>query len=230
MLVPSHNPRYYFHVPDKDPKLKDDPRQLNEMQVIREIWCENVYEVYDGDFSDTKVCVDLGANIGVFTAYAVELGAEKVIAVEPEPNNIELLTENLLQNKIGTDKVVIEDRGVSDLQHGKTAIISNEGGGSTIKDPTKNGTEIELVTLDQLWKDHDLEFVDVMKIDVEGSEADIILGASKDTLSYVRYIVIELDHIIGNDFGRVVQKLSETHQVKTVGSWKTGGMLFARRY
>ena len=73
MKIFAHDPRFIFDG-------RDDSK--TDAVVVREIWCENVYEVFDGDLSDTGIVVDLGANIGAFTLYAAALGAKKVIAVE----------------------------------------------------------------------------------------------------------------------------------------------------
>jgi len=47
-----------------------------------------------------KTVLDIGAHIGVFSRYALSVGCEKVIAYEPEPENLKLLKRNLEQRNI----------------------------------------------------------------------------------------------------------------------------------
>jgi FkbM family methyltransferase len=138
----------------------------------------------------------------------------------------ELNYKNIKLNNLNPIIKVIEI-GVSNFNG--EAKISNEGGGSTIQDGTGESL-IQITTLDQIFKDYDITNVNVLKVDVEGSEPDIILAASKDTLSACKYIAIEFDVRTGSKLGEMVMKLSETHHVRTMGSWERGGMIFANRY
>lgn len=226
LKVPAHDPRFYFSVrSDSD----------SDLLVIREIWCENVYEVFDGDLTDTGIVVDLGANIGAFSLYAAKLGAKKVIAVEPEPHNVELLRKNVAdnQNNVPDCVFIVDERGVADKNG--VGYIDNNHGDSRVSDIVSHNSQpeysgkkrIEVVSLDQLFKSNSLEYIDVLKIDIEGLEGAVILGASEATLNLCRYITIEYDQYSKN-LGAIVEKLSATHQIKYVGS--NGGMLFAKRY
>lgn len=197
--------------------------------VIKEIWDENVYRVNGWNFyrEDTgrEIVVDIGANIGSFSIYAAHYRA-KVFAIEPEPHNYEALVNNIKLNNLES-RITPICIGISD-QEG-TAIISDEGGGSTILD-NKPGTEIQLITLDKFIQDYKIESIGVLKIDTEGSEYETIMGASKKSLNICKYIVIEFDIRTGKHLGEIVQKLSETHHVQTMGSWERGGMIFANLY
>lgn len=194
--------------------------------VVREIWEENVYEIHDTHFNRGGVVVDIGANIGAFSIYAAHFGA-KVFAVEPEPNNLEALNKNISLNNM-QDKIVVCNYGISD--HDGIAVINDLGGGSTIKDDGVFGSEINLITFDNFLHKNGISEIDVLKIDVEGSEPDIILAASKESLHKCKNIAIELDLRTGNQMGAIVQKLSETHHVRTMGSWERGGMIWAWIY
>lgn len=193
--------------------------------VIMEVLEENVYEVSSGRFNLGGVVIDLGANIGAFSLYAAKQGAI-VYAVEPEPNNIKALEKNISLNNF-SDKIFILPYAISDKKG--VAIINDNGGDSTIKDD-EGGTEVELMPLDNLFSLYHINEVDVMKIDIEGSEVETILGASKETLNKCKYITMEFDIRSGKMMGEMVRKLSETHHVRTMGSWERGGMIFAWRY
>ena len=197
-----------------------------DLIVVKEIWDENVYEVNDGHFNKGGVVIDIGANIGSFSIYSAHKGAT-VYAVEPEPHNLEALKTNVSINNM-QDVIHILPYGISNYKG--TAVINDMGGGSTIKDDGIFGAEIEIMTLDNLFSLYNIEEVDILKIDVEGAELEIINGAAKETLNKCKYITMEFDIRSGNKLGEMTQKLSETHHVRTMGSWERGGMIWAWLY
>lgn len=204
--------------------LRDDYK--TDKIVVKEIFEENVYEVKDTHFNRGGVVVDLGANIGTFSLFAAQY-ADKVYAVEPEPHNLEALKNNIHINNMN-DKVITVPYGISDFKG--TAVIHDNGGGSSIKDDGSFGAEIEIMTLDNFFSLYKIDSVDVLKVDVEGSELEIILGASKENLNKCKYITMEFDIRSGKDLGKITQRLSETHHVRTMGSWERGGMIWAWLY
>lgn len=193
--------------------------------VVREIWQENVYEVR-GEHIKGNTIIDIGANIGAFSIYAASHNS-KVYAIEPEPNNLKALKRNIELNNM-SNKIIVCPYGISNFKG--TAIINDAGGGSTIKDSHPTGIEVEIMSLDNFFALHQIKNVDIMKIDVEGAEPEIILGASRETLQECKYITMEFDIRSGHMIGEIVRKLSETHHVRTMGSWERGGMIWAWIY
>lgn len=221
MKTYAHDPRFVFN---------GRYNSFPDAVVVREIWCENVYEVADGDLTDTGIVVDLGANIGAFSVYAAKLGAKKVIAVEPQPDNIELLKKNIDENKQHVpDCEFIVDYHAIGFETNE-AFINNAHGDSRIiheREKSEGMTKVSMITLQQLFEMYELEYIDVLKIDVEGYEGNIIINAPEKILNLCRYITIEYDQH-SSDLGAIVEKLSKTHQVKIVGA--NGGMIFGKRY
>lgn len=222
MKVMAHDPRFVFNGRDNS---------FPDAVVVREIWCENVYEVYDGDLNDTGIVIDLGANIGSFSLYAAALGAKKVIAVEPEPHNLDLLRQNIKENQVNVPdcEFIVDTHGINDGKFTSAFINDNHGDSVVSYQKTFENDQqpIQMISLEQLFKLHDLEFIDVLKIDIEGHEGNVILGTPKSVMNLCRYITIEYDRH-SKDLGAIVEKLSETHQIKVVGA--QGGMIFAKRY
>lgn len=215
-----------YKINNKDVSFDVRDEYHTDQIVIDEIWKENVYEVNGGRFNIKGTTVDLGANIGAFSILAANHGC-KVLAVEPEPHNVSALINNINLNNM-QDKITVAVVGVSDF-NGITT-ISDNGGGSSIKDGSDTDSAINVITLDELFYQYDIDEVNVLKIDVEGSEVEIILGASKETLNKCAYITMEFDVRTGKKMGDIVAKLSETHHVRTMGSWERGGMIWAWLY
>lgn len=212
--APTANPLYYMWIRCDQP---------TDLIVMREIFSENIYEVYDGDLADTGIVVDLGANIAAFSIYAVSLSPKAIVyAVEPEPNNMEILRRNIELG--GLEERIIPIQKAVGKKKGRGR-ISDSGGDSRVGSA---GSACEITTLAQIWADHRLEYIDILKIDVEGAEADILLGTEGALLNLCRYITLEFDP--GAALGKMVEKLSATHQLKVVGTQEGGGYLFCKRY
>jgi FkbM family methyltransferase len=212
-----------------DHNLKFDIRKKYDTDsiVVKEMFEDNVYEVHGWHFeNEDGVVIDIGANIGSFSIQAAWLGATEIFAIEPEPHNLRALKKNIKLNEM---QKLIKPVAVGISDFNGVAIISDEGGDSTILD-NKDGSEIEVMSLDSFIKKNNITAVQVLKIDTEGSEVETILGASRESLDMCKYIAIEFDKRTGNRLGDIVVKLSETHHVRTMGSWERGGMIFANRY
>jgi len=189
--------------------------------VIREIFQENVYRVIRSDVAD-GVVFDFGANIGAFSVYAASLGAARVIAVEPEPENYQGLRLNARTYiQIHSHEFALWDsEGVQRLfpSHGGTRI--------TPDGPIVVATK----TLERLFVDEHIERCRVLKMDVESAEYPIFRVTPSEILARIDYITMEFHSTDATTFGGLISKLSQTHAVQTLGSYERGGYIYARRY
>jgi len=130
---------------------------------------------------------DVGANLGVFTLFAAKLVGPKghVFAFEPVPSNFHALKHNVeINNQANVtciSKAVAETNGVSKLYlsdyNGSHSLIDNPAAFSGIV------IDVKTVRLDSL---ETLNHIDVLKIDVEGSELQVIrsLGSLKPKIIF----------------------------------------------
>lgn len=126
--------------------------------------------------------VDIGAHIGTYTILAAEKVGEngKVIAIEPELKNYELLTKNINLNNfknIIPVKIALSDHnGIEKLY-----FYSRSTCHSLLPENDKKNDfiEIEVQTLDSLLEKLNLQKIDIIKIDTEGAEIPILKGAEK---------------------------------------------------
>lgn len=194
--------------------------------VIRETWVENVYQIHDSDLADTGILVDIGANIGAVSVYAASLGEHvQVIAVEPEPDNLTYLEKNLADNQVA-DRVQVRAVAVTDW-HG-TAQIEPRHGNSRIVDHG-SGITVDSITLDQVFADLP-DGCDILKMDIEGSEREVIAEASLTTLAKIRYLTMEFDAAPDAEFGAMVAKIAKVFNTHIIGSPERGGYIYGRRY
>jgi FkbM family methyltransferase len=113
--------------------------------------------------------VDVGANVGTYTLWAAELGAE-VIALEPAADTFALLQENIALNGYPVTSVQAaagDHCGTARFTAGLDAGNSLAADGPVITD---------LITVDSLIGDRR---VTGMKVDVEGFEIDVLHGCAR---------------------------------------------------
>ena len=204
-----------------------------DFKVINETWIENVYRIHQGQFFGGGVFVDVGANIGAVSLFVDSFNKDreddskiKVYAVEPEPNNLYLLNQNIQNNP--TENITIVSNAI---WHEEAMVsISNRGGNSSIVDLEEDSSEVLAITLETLFSTYSIEEVDVMKIDIEGAEFDLIINTPAETLAKINRLVLEFDKSFDGRFGQMIEKLSKQFGIDILGSPERGGYVYANRY
>jgi len=138
------------------------------------------------------VFVDIGANGGMHTIPSARNMQGKVIAIEPEPKNFEILKKNIKLN--GLKNVIALNKGCFSKK-GKLTFYLDDGGigGHSFinKEIGHRHVKINVDTLDNILKNLKIKRVDLIKIDVEGAETDVLKGAMKTLKSSHPKIVFE---------------------------------------
>jgi FkbM family methyltransferase len=113
--------------------------------------------------------VDVGANVGTYTIWAAEQGAE-VIALEPAADTFSLLEENIALNGYRVTAV----RAAAGDHCGSARFTAGLDAGNSL---APDGPVVtDLVTVDSLIGGRR---VTGMKVDVEGFEIDVLRGAAR---------------------------------------------------
>jgi FkbM family methyltransferase len=130
--------------------------------------------------SQASVFVDVGANIGFYACIALMVG-KRVIAIEPQPQNLKYLYENLHVN--GWQDVEVYPVGLSS-KPGVLDLYGASTTGASLIPGWAGATQrvrrvIPVSTLDILLGERFAGEKLFIKIDVEGVEYDVLLGASR---------------------------------------------------
>ncbi len=139
-----------------------------------------IFSFYAANIGRYKRTADIGANIGLHSIMMSKLGFE-VQCYEPDPRTFERLKSNLIIND--SEKNVIANQKAVSTKRGKlefTRVLGNTTGShlSGAKSDPYGDLEKFEVEVDSFIDI--IRNVDLIKIDVEGHEAEIICQTSRD--------------------------------------------------
>ena len=138
------------------------------------------------------VFFDVGSNKGYHSLFvASRFPRCSVYAFEPEGENCGWIRKSVQEN--GFENVVIVEKALNDLGGSFPFYLGRKSGWhSLIKHEYSSDVivEVECITLDEFTKD--IEVIDVMKLDVEGSEFKILQGGI-ETLKKTRMVFAEYE-------------------------------------
>jgi FkbM family methyltransferase len=130
------------------------------------------------------VMVDIGAHIGEYTLLASHAVGRsgQVHAFEPQDPIFPILSRNVEIN--GLENVVLNKLAVGDQVGELEFELASEPSMSSIRkhetlDSLTQVVKVPVTTLSAYWSDHISKKIDLVKMDVEGAEKFVFLGAAK---------------------------------------------------
>jgi FkbM family methyltransferase len=166
---------------------------------VRGIYDPNLVVVINALLPKGGVFLDVGANMGYISLLASKaVGAEgHVCALEPCSRDFARLLDNINLNDL--DKIISASRlAVSDKSGVEELLIAAEersslntlGSEIPVKGVEAIGTEkVHVITIDEFVEKEKIQKVDVLKLDIEGSELKALEGA-RNTIAQRRPAII----------------------------------------
>lgn len=163
--------------------------------------------------------IDVGANHGSYALLAAEIvgGSGRVVAIEPNPRLAPLVRRTLAQSD--TAPFLVLQTACGAAAEDSTMFIPRAGSGSGglhaafSASAAHRALSVPVRTLDQLLKDVGLPGRVVMKIDVEGSERAMLVGAREFLAAKRPVLLIEINpasaQASGSSAGELVATLGE---------------------
>jgi FkbM family methyltransferase len=140
-----------------------------------------VHRLMDAAMFPGATVVDVGANIGYNTVYAARrVGPSgRVVAIEPAADNLSVLRDNLLANRIGN--VVVQPVAAGRAHEVRDLFLRGEVSAVNSLFPESVYAEVTGVEPVRVAPLDDLVEVDpdLVKIDVEGAELDVLAGMTR---------------------------------------------------
>jgi FkbM family methyltransferase len=173
-----------------------------------EFFIERVYDfLFDRSI---KNALDLGANVGLFSRYLLEMGVEKIWAFEP--NVSALVNLQHLGSLYPTLEVV--PKAVSST--GETVNLYTNKDVSIFSSINLDHLEslgnieeynVETITLKNFIYQNGITHLDLVKIDIEGAEYDIIKNLEDEVFLVIDSFLIEWHNNSGTEMRELIGKL-----------------------
>ena len=144
--------------------------------------------------------IDCGSNFGFYSLFDCSLSNKnKVISIEASPDTFKEFKNNIDLNKFNNIKYF--NKAVSHVDNAIVELKESEKDweSSIISSDYKviNSIKIDTITLDTVLREEILnEETLIIKIDVEGSDLDVLAGAKKIIQQYKPIIIIEFSRYI----------------------------------
>ncbi len=137
-----------------------------------------------------KTIIDAGGNIGLTAVFlATQYPAASIVTVEPDKNNFSVLLKNIAAYKnisainkgIWTHSAHLN---VVDTGRGENGFIVEEA-----LSPT--GNTVEAIAINDIMRKNLWETIDLLKIDIEGTEKNIFQDGYEQWLPYTKVLFVE---------------------------------------
>jgi FkbM family methyltransferase len=141
----------------------------SDISVLKEQLVSDGYGAIVRRTHAPETIVDLGANTGLVARWLMQrYPAARLICVEPEPENVEMLARNLA----GAATIVAACIGGRE----RRVALGTSTGSWGVRMVDGDG-QIPVVTMPWLIAEHELEHIDILKCDIEGAEEELFADA-----------------------------------------------------
>jgi FkbM family methyltransferase len=178
----SHQPRgweFYVRIGATDWYVANEIIEEGEYELARKWNAETFHTI-----------LDLGANIGLSAKFFAEMSAKAIIkAVEPDDENLDLLGRNIMED--GINRRVFTIRGFVGRESGVAGLDSSSGEWGIKMAPADPNAAVPVYSMQEiLRKEPIFDFVDLLKCDVEGTEAELFCDCAS-WITRIRHAIVE---------------------------------------
>lgn len=192
-------------------------------------------EVFDQIFLDREydlnlpfvpeIIVDAGANIGLTSVFfANKYPGAKIISIEPEASNYNALVKNTayymsivpIHAAIWNEPGLVE---VLDVGTGEWGFMLSQRNG-----PQEGIGQIQAITIQEILNDLQLSHIDILKMDIEGSEKELFSTNFETWLPKIRCLIIEIHDNLKKGTSKTVLKALSKYSFSF--SLKKGSLVF----
>lgn len=196
-----------------------------DFTVFRQVLVFQHYELKA--LKNVHTIIDLGANIGLSTLYfKTKYPQASVIAIEPEQGNFDMLKKNVN----GLPGVYCLRNAVWN-RHKQLQLNATRYGeyGFSVQEETDAGpNRIESVTMDEIREMFAISKIDLLKIDIEGSEKELFSDNYLRWLPEVNCIIIELHDWVRPGCSSTFFRAVSTREFQMSGRGENLTILFDR--
>jgi len=167
-------------------------RIANRMDLVTTwiIYLRHEYTVQPDD----ELIIDCGANIGVFALYAASHAPRShIFAVEPFPSTFQELCENIklnqLDNRVTCVSIALSGNDGKVNMYAAPHVASQAR--QVIQPSGSDTVSVPALSLSSLFAQIGVNAVDILKMDIEGSEHTALVQAEPSVLARIKRITVE---------------------------------------
>ena len=192
----------------------------SDEHVFDQLFVRHEYALVSDRLKDQKVILDLGANVGYASAYfASRYPDARILAVEPDPGNYQLCLKNLepYGDRVTTLNGAVWSRCARLALSRGSSCDGREWSTQVVAAATESQADVDAWDMPTLLDFAHVKTVDLVKVDIEGSEAELFAANVSQWLPRVRNICIELhskrcSEIFFNALAEFEYEVDECHE------------------
>ena len=181
--------------------IKLRKRPSSDFNVFAQIYQYFEYkplvETFQKHFPNNKKLniIDAGSNIGLTSVYlSKDFPNSNFITIEPDSSNFESVSYNLETNGVTN---VVKIKGGLWSKNTNLKIVNDfrdKNDWSIRVEETNEEADLKAFSISYLMQEHKFETIDILKIDIEGSEKEVFTGSNADVsfLSKTKCIAVEI--------------------------------------
>lgn len=190
---------YISNYPDFDVTIKLRKRPSSDLNVFAQIYQYDEYKplvaAFKKNFPDdlSLNIIDAGCNIGLTSVYLSKaFPKSNFIIIEPDSSNFESIGYNFEINDIIN---AVKLKGGLWSKNTNLKLVNDfrdQNDWSYRVEETKEETDLKAYSIDYLMKEYNFEVIDILKIDIEGSEKELFSNGDVSFLEKTKCIAIEI--------------------------------------
>jgi len=186
----------------------------------KEMFYDDIYSKFDLD--NLKTCIDVGANVGLFSLYLLNRNCRNIHSLEPCESSFSVLNSLFKEtNNVECHKIALyKKNGKVNLNTSiaNTTISTVLENYNTKSNKYGSKENVACLTLASFLKSNSIESLDLVKLDIEGCEYDVLKNTDDETLLKSKRYLIEYHELgkvkmgfILNKFKKLGYELSNAH-------------------
>jgi len=174
--------------------------------VFKEIFVSDFYSIDElvASLPVNPVIIDIGANAGYFNIMLFSKIKEgTVYAYEPIPSNYELFKKNISLNPGLQNKIHLFNKAVTGTPQQTVELFMEEASDNSViasvysdfDSQNKHTLTVPGISLDEIIGQNNLQHIDLIKVDCEGSEYPIIYETPAEAWRKINMLTIEVHNL-----------------------------------
>jgi FkbM family methyltransferase len=191
--------------------------KTSDLATFKDIFVKGQYEFMPR--KPPEVIIDAGANIGLTSlVFANRFPDARIIAVEPESSNYEMLLKNIAPyaNIVAVQAAVWNVNGIVDIVDPGWGKWGFQVGKEDDRE-AKRVMSCRSMTIDRIMSEHGIDFIDILKMDIEGGEKEVFDDADR-WIGKIGVLAVELHDRLQEGCSRSLENATGEFRYR----WKIG--------